>query len=172
MNAVRLPIALYFVLAIFAAAAGCDDPDVDQGLAPEASSVVSGDAVIAVPIAEPHPIVIFLQMVADADGAALAQPTGVDVTVIPESVLSEGGDGVRTGPFTFGLVPPAVYIVSGIVDVDENFNLLVPELATPTAGDLVGGYADVVSGELITIAVQPNQVIGEVTVMFAAPPSS
>ena len=162
----RLPLVLLLALA-----AGCDDdPDVDKGLAPGASSVVSGDAVIAIPLANPHPVVLFLVMVADATGTPLAQPTPVDVTVIPESVLAEGGNGVRTGPFEFGLVSPAAYIVQGIVDVDENFNLLVPSLAAPSAADLQGGYADVLTGQLITILVGPNQVVGEVTVMFATPP--
>ena len=158
------------ILALFLAA-GCDeDPEVDDGLAPEASSVVSGDAVIAIPLEVPHPVVLFLTMVADATGDPLAQPANVDVTVIPESILAEGGDGVRTGPFTFGLVTPAAYVVSGIVDMDENFNPLVPELAAPTAGDILGGHADVLTRELITIVVGPNQVVGEVTVLFAPPP--
>lgn len=171
MNAVRtLPLAPLLALLL---AAGCDDdPDVDDGLAPEATSVVAGDAVVAIPLPDPHPVVLFLTMVADATGSPLAQPVNVDVTVIPESALAEGGDGVRTGPFTFGLVTPAAYVVSGIVDMDENFNPLVPELASPTAGDLLGGHADVLTGELITILVGPNQVVGEVTVMFAAPPPS
>ena len=73
------------------------------------------------------------------------------------------------GP-TPGLVSPAVYVVQGIVDVDENFNPLVPTLATPTAADLLGGYADVLSGELIPIPIEPGAVVGEVTVLFASPP--
>jgi len=116
-------------------------------------------------------VVLFLTMVADANGNPLEEPARIDVTVVPESLLGEGGDGVRTGPFAFGLVPPAAYVVGGIVDVDENFNLLVPELAVPTAADLTGGYADVATGELITILLEPNQVAGEVTVMFASPPA-
>jgi hypothetical protein len=156
----------FAVLLAFALTA-CDDPDVDQGLAPDASSVLSGDAVVAVPLEEPHPVVIILMMVADPSGARLDQPENVDVTVIPESALSEGGDGVRTGPFAFGLVPPATYVVVGIVDVDENFNPLVPELAAATEGDLLGGHADVATGEFISIRVEPSQVIGEVTVMFS-----
>jgi hypothetical protein len=157
----------FAVLFVCALTACSDDPDVDEGLAPEASSVLSGDAVVAVPLDEPHPVVIFLQMIADQSGTPLDQPMNVDVTVIPESDLSQGGDGVRTGPFAFGLVPPASYVVYGIVDVDENFNPLVPELAAPTADDLLGGYADVASGDLITIPVEPSQVIGEVTVIFS-----
>jgi hypothetical protein len=152
-------------------AAGCSgDPDVDEGLAPGESSVISGDAVIAFPLADPHPVVLFLGLVADSAGAPLDPPVIADVTVIPEFVLAEGGDGVRTGPFVFGLVSQGAYVVSGIVDVDENFNLLVPELAVPTAADLRGGYANVVTGELITILVEPNQVVGEVTVVFVTPP--
>jgi len=168
VNAVtRLPLTILFALFL---ATGCDeDPDVDDGLAPEDTSVIAGDAVIAVPLPDPHPVVLFLTMVADATGNPLAQPANVDVTVIPESALAEGGDGVRTGPFTFGLVAPAAYVVSGIVDMDENFNPLVPALAMPTAGDLLGGHADVLTGQLITIPVGPNQVVGEVTVMFAPP---
>lgn len=164
----RLPLATLLGLLL---AAGCDDdPDVDGGLAPEDTSVVAGDAVIVVPLPDPHPVVLFLTMVADSTGTPLAQPANVDVTVIPEAALAEGGDGVRTGPYTFGLVTPAAYVVSGIVDMDENFNPLVPELAAPSPGDLLGGHADVVTGQLIPIRVGPNQVVGEVTVMFVPPP--
>lgn len=167
MNAVkRLALA---VAVAFAAACG-GDPDVDQGLAPDATSVIAGDAVIAVPLPEAHPVVLFLAMVTAADGTPLSPPVDVDVTAIAASQLSQGGDGVRTGPFAFGLVSPAVYIVQGIVDVDDNFNLLDPTLATPTAFDLLGGYADVQSGELIPIEVGPDDVVGEVTVLFASPP--
>jgi hypothetical protein len=162
----HLSLALSFTLA-----AGCSgDPDLDEGLAPERTSVISGDAVIAIPLADPHPVVLFLAMVATATGSPLPEPTIVDVTAIPAGVLAQGGNGVRTGPFAFGLVSPAIYVVSGIVDVDENFNVLVPALATPTAADLLGGYADVMTGQLITIPVGPNQIVGEVTVMFAIPP--
>jgi hypothetical protein len=69
-------------------------------------------------------------------------------------------------------VAPAAYVVSGIVDMDENFNPLVPALAMPTPGDLLGGHADVLTGQLITILVGPNQAVGAVTVMFVTPPSA
>jgi hypothetical protein len=60
--------------------------------------------------------------------------------------------------------------VAGIVDVDDNFNLLVPSLAVPSAADLLGGHVDVATGQFIPIPVEPNEVVGEVTVMFAAAP--
>jgi len=165
----RLPLSFVLALAgVFAAA--CGDVEIDQGLAPDATSVVAGDAVISVPLPEAHPVVLFLVMVTTADGVPLSPPVNVDVTVVPTSQLSQGGDGVRTGPYAFGLVSPAVYVVQGIVDVDENFNPLVPTLATPTAPDLLGGYADVQSGELIPIVIEPGDVVGEVTVLFASLP--
>lgn len=165
----RLFLTLTFALAALFAAA-CSDAEDDEGLAPDATSVIAGDAVVSVPLPEAHPVVLFLVMVRGADGIPLAEPVNVDVTVVPASQLSQGGGGVRTGPYAFGLVSPAVYVVQGIVDVDENFNPLVPTLATPTAPDLLGGYADVVSGELIPIAIEPGAVVGEVTVLFASPP--
>ncbi|HKE13251.1 MAG TPA: hypothetical protein VKB80_00175 [Kofleriaceae bacterium] len=166
-------LARLALVASLALAAGCDeDPDVDQGLAPEPSSVISGSAVVAVPIPDAHPAILFLSLVADAEGTPLAEPAKVDVTVVSASLLAEGGDGVRTGPFTFGLVTPGVYVVTGLVDVDDNFNLLVPELAAPSAADLLGAYADVTTGQPISILLGPDQVVGEVTVMFAIPPPS
>jgi hypothetical protein len=72
----------------------------------------------------------------------------------------------------FGLVAPGAYIVTGLVDADDNFNLLVPALAAPSAADLLGAYADVTTGQPITILLEPDQVVGEVTVMFAVPPPS
>jgi len=165
-------LAPSLALALAAGCAAGGDPDVDEGLAPDDTSVISGDAVIAVPLAEPHPVVLFLAMVAGPTGQPLPAPAIVNLTVIPAAVLAQGGDGVRTGPYTFGLVAPAVYVVQGIVDVDENFNALVPALARPTAADVPGGYVDLATGMLIPIPVGPNQVIGEVTVMFAPPPPS
>ncbi len=165
----RLPRTLVLAVAgLFAAA--CGDAENDNGLAPDATSVIAGDAVISVPLPDAHPVVLFLVMVAGADGIPLSAPVNVNVTVIPTSQLSQGGAGVRTGPYAFGLVSPAVYIVQGIVDVDENFNPLDPALAAPTAADLLGGYADVLSGELIPIAIDPGDVVGEITVLFASPP--
>jgi hypothetical protein len=158
------------VILVLAFAAACGDAENDHGLAPDETSVIAGDAVISVPLPEAHPVVLFLVMVRGADGIPLDPPVNVDVTVIPTPQLSQGGDGVRTGPYAFGLVSPAVYVVQGIVDVDENFNPLVPTLATPTAPDLLGGYADVVSGELIPIPIEPGAVVGEVNVLVASPP--
>lgn len=147
---------------------GCaDNLDIDPGLAPIESGVIAGDAVVAVPLDDAHPVVLFLLMTADADGTPQAAPVSVNVTIIPKSEFAEGASGVRTGPFAFGLVSPATYLVAGIVDVDENFNPLDPALAMPTPPDLLGGYIDVASRSLIPITVEPGLVTGEVTVMFA-----
>jgi hypothetical protein len=168
VNNVKTPL----ITLLLALVTGClGDPDVDQGLAPARTSVVAGDAVVAVPLPEPRRAVLFLLMVADADGNPVPGPNAADVTIIPESAFAEGGNGVRTGSFAFGLVSPGTYNVAGIVDVDQNFDLLVPELALPSAADLLGGYADVVTGELIPIEIEPNQFMGEVTVLFSPPPS-
>jgi len=161
---VKLLLALLLAPVL---AAGCADLDVDPGLAPTLTGVIAGDAVVAVPLAEAHPVVLFLQMVADADGNQLPAQVNVDVAVIPAIRFGEGAGGVRTGSFTFGLVSPATYVVGGLVDVDDNFNLLSTDLAVPTAGDLLGGYADPSTGQLIPIAMAAGQVEGEVTVMFA-----
>lgn len=148
--------------------AGCaDDLEIDPGLAPTESGVIAGDAVVTVPLDDPHPAVLFLLMTVDADGTPLSAPLSVDVTIIPKSEFAEGAAGVRTGSFAFPLVSPATYLVAGIVDVDENFDPLEPALAMPTAPDLLGGYIDVATRSLIPIAVEPGLVTGEVTVMFA-----
>ena len=149
--------------------AGCDDDlEIDPGLAPTESGVIAGDAVVAAPLDDAHPVVLFLLMTADAGGTPLEAPLSVDVTIIPKSEFAEGASGVRTGSFAFGLVPPATYLVAGIVDVHENFDPLDPALAMPTAPDLLGGYIDVATRSLIPITVEPVLVTGEVTVMFAA----
>ena len=173
MTAVKtLPLALLLsVVVLLGPGAGCaGDVDLDPGLAPTLTGVIAGDAVVAVPLADAHPVVVFLLKIADADGLLLPQQVTADVSVIPEFRFAEGASGVRTGPFAFGLVPPGTYVVAGIVDVDENFNLLVPALAVPTAADLLGGYVDLATGALIPVPIEPGQLEGEVTVMFATAP--
>ncbi len=143
------------------------EPPVDDGLSPPQSGVIAGDAVILTPIDAPHPVVLFLTNISvDEDGMPVY--TTANLTVIPEDALSEGGaeNGARTGAFAFPQVPPGTYVVSGIVDVDENFNPLVPELAGPSAGDVPGGYVDPTTGALIPITLTGTEIIGEITVIF------
>lgn len=159
-------------LALTLAACQGAEPDLDPGLAPPATSVIAGDAVVVVPLADAHPIVLLLARVADATGAPIDPPAIANVTVIPAEQLDEGGDGVRTGRYAFGQVAPAVYVVQGLVDVDQNFNPLVPSMAMASEADLLGGYADVMTGALIPIPLGPGEVEGEATVLFARPPGS
>ena len=164
-------------LALGAAAllglAGCfSDPEIDTGLAPALTAVISGDALVLIPLAEPHPVVLLLYAIG-GDGVPASVPT--NVTVIPENALSQSedaqGNAIRSGRFTFPQVPAGTYIVQGLVDVDENFNILVPQLSVPTAADLLGAYVDPSNGAYILIDVEEGEEAGEVNVIFAQPPA-
>lgn len=64
----------------------------------------------------------------------------VALATVVTSTLTQSG---RSGEFVLRGLPPDNYILSGLYDLDGDFSPLVPILAQPTAGDMVGAYAGV-----------------------------
>jgi hypothetical protein len=158
--------------AASASLAGCTTgPPIDEGLAPPLTGVISGDAVIAVPLDAPHRVVIFLTQVTVSEQGPVYNP--VNVAVIPGDMFFEGEvegtTALRTGHYLFSQVPAGSYVVSGIVDVDENFNPLVPTTDPATDADLEGAYVDPATGAPKLIPVEPGDTLGEINVIFAVP---
>lgn len=145
-------------------AACLTDPLLDEGLEPAETSVISGDAVILTPMVA-HKVVLFLTAIGD-DGYPMETPTNLTVIPASEMVAEDGLSSILTGRYTFPLVPPGDYVVTGIVDVDDNF-VPVGEGAQPSAADLAGGYVDPTTGGLIVLSVGAGEVRDEVNVLFA-----
>lgn len=59
-------------------------------------------------------------------------------------VLDQPTPSGLAGDFVLRGLPPDRYLLSGLYDLDGDFSPLVPVLAQPSAGDMVGAYAGVV----------------------------
>lgn len=121
----------------------CVSPPLDEGLAPDETGVVSGTAVVTVPLASPAPIILVL-VSADTDDAG--NPVYSNLTVIPVSDLQldpEQPTGVYSGNFTFPLVPVGAYLLNAVADADGNFDPVQFSMTKQlySLGDVVGAYA-------------------------------
>lgn len=92
----------------------------------------------------------------------------VNFVVVPDEALFRGaGRGEArdfAAPFTIPTVPRGRYRIQAFLDADGDFNPTEPLLAQPTAGDIGGGHFDRETGELLSIAVEPDRIIGPITV--------
>ena len=121
----------------------CVTPPLDEGLAPEETGVVSGSAVVTVPLASPAPIILVLVSAATDEAG---NPLYSNLTVIPVSDLQldpEQPTGVYSGNFTFPLVPEGVYVLNAVADADGNFDPVQFSMTKQlySLGDVVGAYA-------------------------------
>lgn len=151
---------------------GCvEAPPVDEGLAPVELGVIEGTALVLAPLTAPAPVVLFLYELAVDESTGTVVPVGLaNLTVIPGDDLfqSVGEDGrpVYTGDFSFPQVSPAgMYSITGLVDVDGNFNPLTAPAATP--GDIAGGYVAYPTSTLLPVTVTGGEVTGQVTVFLS-----
>lgn len=151
---------------------------VDDGLAPPATGVIEGDAVVLVPLEAPAPVILFLVTpVVDETGNVVLVP--VNLTVIPASELTvaEGTQGspIVTGAFQFPTVTPGTYYIQAFVDTDQNYNPLAPN---PTGappydpGDILGGYVQLnasnpAASTPLPIVVAADQVVSQINVLLA-----
>lgn len=145
------------------------EPLLDEGLAPADTGVIAGDVLILVPTVAAHPVVLYLSRV-DFDEQGNPQISLANISVVPADEMSQGDDeGVaRTGEYVFSQVEPGYYVLTGIVDVDENFNPLLPTAEANPNPDLEGGYANLTTGDPI-FEIQPGQIADEINVIFSVP---
>ena len=149
---------------------GClTTPPIDEGTAPPLTALVSGEAVVLVPMDEPHPVVLLLTALTfGADGVPIYSTA--DVRVIPGDAFFDGdvSSTVRSASYTFPEVEPGTYVLYGFIDVDENFNPLISDLAVMTDADIGGAYLDPETGEPAVFSLERGAVMAEATVVFSS----
>ncbi|MBK8012680.1 MAG: hypothetical protein IPK13_15115 [Deltaproteobacteria bacterium] len=161
--------------------ASCTAPAIDE-YEPH-TGIVTGTLLYQVPPVSQDPcmpspvrgnIVVFLVDVND-----LPPPEGsgspVNFVVVPEASmfgvpsLDRQDETMMVGriysaPFTLPTVPAGTYQVRAFLDADGDFVPTVDLLAQPTAGDVVGGHVDGVTGAFLAIEVEADRETSQITV--------
>lgn len=167
----RLALGTSVISAAFLASGCMSDPTLDEALAPPDTSVLEGTALLLYPFEPTHPVILFLTALDPTTYAPASVPS--DITVIPSGSLvasqamSEEMPQVpasRSGMYQFPLVEPGLYVITGFVDMDDNFN---PFTSTgPTSGDVLGGYIDPTTFQPIPVLVGEGEIISQINPLF------
>lgn len=147
-------------------AAACSyTPPVDPG-APAVLNGITGTVVLGAD--EPvDDVLVFLYDAADPPPpVGLGRP--VTFATVPASAFTGDGVGMQGAPFSLTEVPDGTWLVSAIMDVDDDFFPLLDSNAGPTCGDWRGAHlADLVSLEVAPITVAGGRLVEDVTVLLA-----
>lgn len=166
------------LIAVVLGLLACDDPDVVSAGAE--LSTISGTILVERPSADlgcvaadvTGPVLLSL-----FDAANPPPPVGTGrpvsfIAVSASELFTAGADdspgAVLSANYVFANVPVGTYLVSAFLDGDGDFNPLLPALAQPTAGDLLGGYVDG-EGQPLTVAVTEPAAYEQITVRVGAP---
>lgn len=80
-----------------------------------------------------------------------------------------GGAGVQSAPFALTEVPDGTWLVTALLDVDQDFHPLVTATAGATCGDMLGAYlSDIETGELGVVEVAGGGLVEGLTVAVAS----
>lgn len=113
------------------------------------------------------PVLVLLY---SADDPPPPDGTGRPVTLATvDASRFTGSAGVQSAPFSITEVPDGTYIVSALLDVDQDFHPLVTATAGATCGDLLGAYlSDLSTGAIGVVSVSGGELVDGVTVAVAS----
>ncbi len=157
--------ALILTLAI-----GCDyeaptlPPDGFEGL----PNVISGTVVANGVEADELANVILLLTEASNPGPPAGTGRPLTFAAVNAEDFTGSGGGLQSASFTISNVPDGEYILTGFMDMDNDFHPLVDAFSGATCGDLLGGHlADVTSTDFAVISVSGGELLDDVTVALA-----
>jgi hypothetical protein len=135
-----------------------------------AMSAIAGDVVLAVPIEQAGPVVIFI-----SEASNPMPPTGTGRPIAATSVrpgdfsASEGG--LVTAPWSASNIPDGDYYITAVMDNDDNFGALIDPMAAASCGDIVGAHLDDITNQGLAVVHVDGGGIGtlvdEVTIVLA-----
>ena len=131
------------------------------------ANVVSGSIVVQTSD-EPAQVIILLY---DASDPPPPAGTGRPVTFgsVPASKFEIDGSGLLSAPFAVTDVPDGTWLVTALMDIDNDFHPLVSALAGSTCGDIVGAYlTDLVTQSFATVTVEGGELAEGVTILLAS----
>jgi len=161
MNATHIIPALFALSACIYTAPL--DPDATEGLNTIAGSVIiNGTRQLG-----PTFILVY-----DADAPPPPEGSGrpVSFAAVPQSAFNTTVDGLIAADYAVPNLPDGEYLVSALMDVDNDFHPTIASgaLAGATCGDWLGAYvADVLNPEFTSVMVQNGQLQDDVTLAVA-----
>ena len=136
-------------LALTMLGCGWEAPVIGDGEA--ATNVITGNVVVNAPeVSGPALVLLY-----DAFDPPPPEGTGrpINLASVAEDAFS-GGDGVLSAPFALTGVPAGTWLVTALLDQDQDFHPLIDATAGSTCGDMLGAYlSDITTGTLGSVTV-------------------
>ncbi|MDP2310510.1 MAG: hypothetical protein Q8P18_31115 [Pseudomonadota bacterium] len=135
------------------------DPD-----APDVLNVLSGTVVVSGPADVADTILVLYDANNPPPPAGTGRP--VSFATVPASAYTDPeAGGVRSAPWALTEVPDGEWLVSGLMDVDANFNPITTSNSGSTCGDWSGAYyTSLTSGTPAAISVEGGELLDGLTV--------
>ena len=147
-------------LALTMLGCGWEAPVIGDGEA--ATNVITGTVVVnASEVTGPALVLLY-----DAFDPPPPEGTGrpINLASIAKDAFS-GGDGVLSAPFALTGVPAGTWLVTALLDQDQDFHPLIDATAGSTCGDMLGAYlSDITTGTLGSVTVGEGELVDGVTV--------
>jgi len=129
-------------------------------------NTISGTVVVD-GVSRPGPAFVLLYA-ADDPPPPLGTGTPVNMAAVSPDDFTGGGE-LQSGSFILTNVPDGEWLLTGLMDADEDFHPLLTVGAGSTCGDVVGAHVvDIASGELAPVSVAGGTRLDDVTVALAA----
>ncbi len=163
----RVTFASSALFAVVLGSAGCDytaplDPEADAVL-----NSIHGTVTFAAPDRPDAPVFVILY---DATDPPPPSGTGRPVTfaAIASADFTGASAGIQTAPFALTRIPDGQYLVSALMDVDEDFAPSPSILGGASCGDWLGAHVtDLVSADLATVTVAGGELLQDVSVFLS-----
>jgi len=130
------------------------------------NNVIAG-AVVANGVEIPTTTIIF---VTDADNPMPPTGTGSPITLstVPARDYSDSA-GIPSATYAVSNVPDGDYLITGFMDMDEDFHPTVTAMAGATCGDIGGAHlADLLTAEFAVVSVEGGNYFDNVTVTLGS----
>jgi hypothetical protein len=152
-------------LSLLLALTSCAYDAADNPFADPFPNVISGTVVAGDLTTVEH--VVLLLSAADNPMPPNGKGSPVTFSTVPAGRFSSVDAGVRSAPFAVSGVPDGSWLLTALMDRDNNFHPAVPTLAGSTCGDLAGGHlASLSATTFAPIDVQGGEELSDISVVL------
>lgn len=154
------------VLSVALLGVACDyTPPLDPG-APAVLNGIAGTVVLGADVPTDDVLVLLYDAADPPPPAGLGRP--FTFATVPASAFTGDGVGMQGAPFTLTEVPDGTWLVTAVMDVDDDFFPLLDSNAGPTCGDWRGAHlADLATLDVAPVTVAGGERLEGVSVLLA-----